>query len=241
MARSYALLALTALGSLGSQVCAAPQYYVALENSDEVTWEQLSRTFRQLGVGERSAAATAEVLNAEGSAVVIEGSKARCEKAVKLFAAIKMRAVVVESPASTTGFAGPRVVQLDSQTLSAALGGGQLWLIQFYAPWCGHCKKLTPAFNLAARLAPGARFGVVDCDENKMMCQAAGVKGYPTLKVGSGGLIHTDYAGGREGVSMALFANAQAAINNVQRTFATALGPFVRALRLGTRPDGRPR
>mmetsp|Transcript_40991 Transcript_40991/g.101153 ORF Transcript_40991/g.101153 Transcript_40991/m.101153 type:complete len:156 (-) Transcript_40991:262-729(-) len=123
MARSYALLALTALGSLGSQVCAAPQYYVALENSDEVTWEQLSRTFRQLGVGERSAAATAEVLNAEGSAVVIEGSKARCEKAVKLFAAIKMRAVVVESPASTTGFAGPRVVQLDSQTLSAALGG----------------------------------------------------------------------------------------------------------------------
>ncbi|KAK3671259.1 hypothetical protein LTR78_008894 [Recurvomyces mirabilis] len=59
-------------------------------------------------------------------------------------------------------------------------------LIEFYAPWCGHCKSLQPAFEKAAKSLSGlAKVGAVNCDaeENKAFCGTMGVKGFPTLKI----------------------------------------------------------
>jgi protein disulfide-isomerase A6 len=153
-----------------------------------------------------------------------------------LFGALGMNATVLHVPASPPGgFDGPNVVELDEHTLRAALGGGQAWLIQFYAPWCGHCKQLRPAFAQAAAIARVARFGVVNCDSSPRLCQAAGVKGYPTLKYGSLGALVADYSGGRTAPSMVMFAGAQAAIAATVRTVGRALRPFAKAFGLGSR------
>ncbi|KAL6711886.1 hypothetical protein ACN47E_002929 [Coniothyrium glycines] len=59
-------------------------------------------------------------------------------------------------------------------------------IVEFYAPWCGHCKNLAPAYQTAAKSLAGiAKVAAVNCDEesNKPFCGQMGVQGFPTLKI----------------------------------------------------------
>lgn len=59
-------------------------------------------------------------------------------------------------------------------------------IVEFYAPWCGHCKNLKPDYEKAATSLKGvANVAAIDCDaaENKQLCNSMGVQGYPTLKI----------------------------------------------------------
>ncbi|KAF2181051.1 thioredoxin-domain-containing protein [Zopfia rhizophila CBS 207.26] len=56
----------------------------------------------------------------------------------------------------------------------------------FYAPWCGHCQNLKPAYEAAAKSLAGiAKVAAVNCDDkiNKPFCGKMGVQGFPTLKI----------------------------------------------------------
>jgi thiol-disulfide isomerase/thioredoxin len=50
-----------------------------------------------------------------------------------------------------------KVVQLTTSDFDAhvTLGGDALWLIKFYAPWCGHCVKLAPILDDVAPFLAG--------------------------------------------------------------------------------------
>eukprot|EP01061_Rhynchopus_euleeides_P027962 TRINITY_DN454_c0_g1_i1.p1 TRINITY_DN454_c0_g1~~TRINITY_DN454_c0_g1_i1.p1 ORF type:complete len:479 (+),score=246.86 TRINITY_DN454_c0_g1_i1:76-1512(+) len=77
----------------------------------------------------------------------------------------------------------------------------ELVLVEFYAPWCGHCKSLAPKYEEAAKILKELDKPIVlakvDATEEKKVAGAAGVSGYPTMKIYRNGEM-SDYDGGRE-------------------------------------------
>lgn len=58
------------------------------------------------------------------------------------------------------------------------------WFIKFYAPWCGHCKRLAPTWDeLASLHTSELNVGKVDCttDEGKPLCSDYEIRGFPTV------------------------------------------------------------
>jgi thiol-disulfide isomerase/thioredoxin len=62
------------------------------------------------------------------------------------------------------------VIGLTNENFDGLVNQG-LWFIKFYAPWCGHCKKLAPDFvEVASQFGPALKFGEVDCTVETDLC-----------------------------------------------------------------------
>ncbi|XP_033846626.1 protein disulfide-isomerase A6 [Periophthalmus magnuspinnatus] len=74
-----------------------------------------------------------------------------------------------------------------------------LWLVEFYAPWCGHCKNLAPEWKKAATALKGVvKVGAVDADQHNSLGGQYGIRGFPTIKVFGGNKNKPEeYQGGR--------------------------------------------
>ncbi|KAL1309876.1 hypothetical protein HN51_052610 [Arachis hypogaea] len=97
------------------------------------------------------------------------------------------------------------VLTLDHSNFSDTIKKHDFIVVEFYAPWCGHCKKLAPEYEKAASilssLDPPVVLAKVDANEekNKEIANEYDVKGYPTVKIlRSGGKHIQEYKGPRE-------------------------------------------
>lgn len=83
--------------------------------------------------------------------------------------------------------------------------------VMFRAPWCGHCKKMKPAWDeLADDFADSEHVSIihVDCTASnaKSTCGKYGVRGYPTIKYFAGEPLGAKYEGGRSYEDLKSFA-----------------------------------
>lgn len=83
-----------------------------------------------------------------------------------------------------------------------------MWLIEFYAPWCGHCKSLAPSWETAAKQLKGVvKVGAVDMTTDESVGRPYGIQGFPTLKFfGNDKNKPVAYEGGRDADSIRKWA-----------------------------------
>jgi protein disulfide-isomerase-like protein len=110
---------------------------------------------------------------------------------------IEIKTVVAQPAESSTEASAPsgkQVVVLTTENFDANVASGD-WLVEFYAPWCGHCKKLAPIWDeLAGKTERNV--AKVDCTVEKELMNRFGVRGFPTIKYFTGGKVY-DYKGAR--------------------------------------------
>ncbi|KAG0252461.1 hypothetical protein BG011_006947 [Mortierella polycephala] len=76
-----------------------------------------------------------------------------------------------------------KVVDLDIESFERRTQFGP-WLIEYYAPWCGHCKNLAPIYDeVAVALKDKVNVAKVDCTKNEEICRKEHVPGFPTIKL----------------------------------------------------------
>jgi len=88
-------------------------------------------------------------------------------------------------------------------------------IVEFYAPWCGHCKSLKPTYERVARDFEGESkvvIAAVDATANQDLASRFGVQGYPTIKFFPRGENKEaeDYNMGRDEQSFVDFMNSKA-------------------------------
>ena len=89
---------------------------------------------------------------------------------------------------------------LTSSTFDLTIGGDQFVFVKFFAPWCGHCKRMAPDWKKLGDDVDQEKVVIaeVDCTEEEAVCSKFGVSGYPTLKYFEKGSDKPlEYQGGR--------------------------------------------
>ncbi|XP_047205657.1 protein disulfide-isomerase A4 [Girardinichthys multiradiatus] len=102
---------------------------------------------------------------------------------------------------------------LTKDNFDETVDNADIILVEFYAPWCGHCKRLAPEYENAAQelsqRSPPIPLAKVDATVETELASRFGVTGYPTLKIFRKGKAF-EYNGPREKYGIVDFMSEQA-------------------------------
>ncbi|KAA3674400.1 protein disulfide-isomerase A1 [Paragonimus westermani] len=122
------------------------------------------------------------------------------------------------------------VAVLTKDNFESACNKYKFCLVEFYAPWCGHCKALKPEYEKAAEIlkteAPDVLLAKVDATVETDLAQEHGVTGYPTLKFLKNGE-WVDYSGGRKADGIVTWVKRKTQPSLQEITTLVDFDPFI--------------
>ena len=73
--------------------------------------------------------------------------------------------------------------ELDPSKMEEAQKSGETWIIDFWASWCGPCKKLAPIYEEVSEEIEDVNFGKVNMEEHSSLATKYNVQALPTLVI----------------------------------------------------------
>ncbi|KAK2967031.1 hypothetical protein RJ640_003387 [Escallonia rubra] len=124
------------------------------------------------------------------------------------------------------------VLELNESNFDAALSTFDYIFVDFYAPWCGHCKRLAPELDKAAPVLAGLKNPIViakvNADKYSRIAAKYEIDGFPTLKIFMHG-VPTDYYGPRKADLLVRFLRKFVAPDVAVLSSDSAISDFVEA------------
>jgi protein disulfide-isomerase-like protein len=118
-------------------------------------------------------------------------------------------------------------IEFEEKILSKVHSGEKAALVEFFAPWCGHCKQLAPEWKIAGdtfQPTDDIIIAAVDATQAEALAAQYDVKGYPTIKFfPKGSKEPIDYTGGRTADDIIEFVNNEVGTQRRVKKVASAV------------------
>ncbi|KAG0074534.1 hypothetical protein BGZ90_010684 [Linnemannia elongata] len=130
--------------------------------------------------------------------------------------------------AASVVLADEHVHALTSETFDSTLGSKPA-LVEFYAPWCGHCKNLEPIYAQLGEAFSTKKdkllIAKADADSERTLASRFGIRGYPTIKWFPQGIdaVAEEYNGGRDLESLTEFVTKKTGLKGMVKKVVSAV------------------
>jgi len=90
-------------------------------------------------------------------------------------------------------------VDISAESFEQTITDNDIVLVDFWAEWCGPCKRFGPIYEKASEQYDGITFAKVDTDANPSLMEQFGIQGIPTLMAFREGVLLFNQAGALPG------------------------------------------
>jgi thioredoxin 1 len=93
-------------------------------------------------------------------------------------------------------------INIDAENFEDTITENDIVLVDFWADWCGPCKRFEPIYEKASEEHGDIVFAKLDTEENQMLTGQLGIEGIPTLMAFREGVLVFNQAGALPGPAL---------------------------------------
>ncbi|MFT4166764.1 MAG: thioredoxin [Microlunatus sp.] len=107
-------------------------------------------------------------------------------------------------------------IDINADSFDKTISGNDIVLVDFWADWCGPCKRFAPIYEKASEEHADITFAKLDTDANQALSGQLGIEGIPTLMAFREGVLVFNQAGALPGPALKQVIDAVKGLDMVE-------------------------